>query len=404
LNEAARGASSGVRQIRLRRILTVSEIATALVLLVGTGLLLTSLARLLNVPPGFNPRGVLTAELVLAPSRAADEPRRAAFFREVAAAARQIPGVTAAGGISTLPLTGANATENYEAGGGPPVGDQEAGFRGVTPGYFRTMEIRLLAGRDFSDSDAAGAPKVAVVNETLARRSWSDAGSAVGKRLFLGRAANRTPYEVVGVIGDLRHTALDVAAVPEIYVPYEQQSFDSMTMVLRSPLPESAAAAGLRDRVRRLDPEQPVSRVRTFDAVLAESTSGPRFYTGLTTAFTALALLLASVGLFSLVSYSVAQRSRELAIRMTLGARQVDVLALIVREGMALAAAGIGAGLLLAWAGARGLSTLLFAVRPDDPAVFAATAALLALVSLAATLIPALRAARVEPMSVFRRG
>ena len=340
----------------------------------------------------------------MSPARAADEPRRAAFFREVAAGARQIPGVTAAAGISTLPLTGANATEGYAVDDGPVGSDQEAGFRGVTPGYFGTMEIRLVAGRDFFDADAANAPKVAVVNETLARRVWSDARSAVGRRLFLGSSTNRTPYEVIGVIGDLRHTALDVAAVPEIYVPYEQQSFDSMTVVLRSPLSESSVAAGLRSLVRRLDPEQPVSRVRTFEAVLAESTSGPRFYTGVTTAFTALALVLASVGLFSLVSYSVAQRSRELAIRITLGARQVDVLALIVREGMALAAAGIGAGLLLAWAGARSLSSLLFAVRPDDPAVFAATAALLALVSLAATLLPALRAARVEPMSVFRRG
>ncbi|MDQ6892365.1 MAG: ABC transporter permease [Acidobacteriota bacterium] len=404
LGETGRGSSSSARQIRLRRLLTISEIATALVLLVGTGLLLTSLSRLLGVAPGFNPRGVITAELVLSPSRAADEPRRAAFFRELAAGARNLPGVRAAGGISTLPLTGSNATEGYAVEGliGDP--DQEAGFRGVTPGYFQTMEIRLLSGRDFSQADAANAPKVAIVNETLARRAWSDVRGSVGKRVLLGGRDGRTPYEVVGVIGDLRHTGLDVAAVPEIYVPYEQQSFDSMAVVIRSPLPEAETAAALRGLVRRIDPEQPVSRIRSFEAVLAESTSRPRFYTGLSSAFAGVALVLATVGLFSLISYSIAQRGRELAIRMALGARQADVLALVLKEGMTLAAFGIAAGLVLAWLSARGLSTMLFGVRPDDPAVFAATAGLLAAVSLAASLVPALRASRVDPVAVFRKG
>ena len=403
LNESGRGSSSGRRQIRVRRLLTVSEIATALVLLVGTGLLLTSLSRLLRVAPGFNPRDVMTAEVVLSPARSADEPRRAAFFRDLTAGARRLPGVRAAGGISTLPLTGANATEGYAIEGAAGDPDQEAGFRGVTPGYFAAMEIPLLSGRDFSEADDETSPKVAIVNETMVRRAWPDVRRAVGNRLLLGSGGRRTPYEVIGVIGDLRHTSLDVAAVPEIYVPYSQHSFDSMSLVLRSSQPEAQIAKALRGLVRGIDADQPVSRVRSLEAVLAESTSRPRFYTRVATAFAGIALTLAAVGLFSLVSYSISQRRRELAIRMALGARQADVLGLVVREGMSLAGFGIVAGLLLAWIGARGLSSLLFAVRPDDPAVFVATGAFLAAVSLAATLGPALRAARFDPAGVFRR-
>jgi putative ABC transport system permease protein len=403
LREGGRGASSGVGQIRFRRLLTAAEVATALVLLIGAGLLLSSLARLQTVEPGFNSDNVLTMEIVLPAARYSDNLKRAAFFRELVQRAAQVPGVQRAAGVANLPLSGSNATEGYvvERQPAPDPNDlPEAGYRGVTPGYFQALQVPVLQGRDFSERDTEPSPRVVVVNKTFAQRWWPGE-SAVGKRLRLSEAGG-TSHEVIGVVGDIRHTRLDVPTVPEIYVCYEQHDFDNIVLVVRSRSDPTALGRQLRAEVEKLDPEQPVFNMRTLARVLEESTSEPKFYTTVLSAFAALALVLSTLGIYSVISYSVAQRRHELAIRVALGAQRGDLLALVVGEGMVVAAAGIFAGLVLAWAATRGLSSLLFGVEPDDPLIFAATAALLAGVAVAASLIPALRASRVSPVNALQ--
>jgi putative ABC transport system permease protein len=401
LREGGRGASAGRAHIRFRRLLTIAEVATALVLLIGAGLLMSSLTRLQKVEPGFNAKGVLTMEVVLSPSRYSDDIKRSTFFRELVERAASVPGVQAAGGVTNLPLGGSNMTESYAIEGQPPADVNnlpEAGYRGVTPGYFAAMQIPLLQGRDFSPRDRAESPKVAIVNKTFANRYWPHE-NPVGRHILL---EGKMPYEVIGVIGDIRHAALGVPTVAEIYVCYEQNAFDVMVLVARSRANVAGLGAQVRTQVSSLDSEQPVFNTKTMERVLADSTSEPKFYALLLGAFACLALVLSTLGLYSIISYSVAQRRHEIGVRVALGAKRNDVLTLVVGEGMRLAAIGILAGLILAWLTTHELARLLFAVQPTDPLIFGATAALLAGIAFSASLIPALRASRVSPVVAFR--
>ncbi len=397
-------SGSGSGSARARRLVTVAEVATALVLLVGAGLLLSSLARLLAVAPGFDARDVLTMEVVLPPARYPDDAAKAAFYRALAARAAALPGVESAGGISHLPLSGSNSTDSYLVEGFAPADPNEipeAAVRTATPGYFRTLSIPILTGRDFLPSDRAGSAPVLIVNRAFANRYWG-VGEAVGKRiLFAGTQGKRSPFEVVGVVGDVHHTSLDMPPVPEIYVAYEQQPWDAIVLVVRSRAAARLAPA-LRDQVARLDPELPVFNVRMMDSVLAGSTSEPRFYAGLISVFAALALLLAAAGIYSVLAYSAALRRREMGIRLALGAPRAHVAGLLVREAISLAGAGIAAGLLAAIFASRAIASLLFGLRPFDLPVYLATAGLLAAVAFAASLVPAARCARVSPVSALR--
>lgn len=360
--------------------------------------------RLLRVEPGFDSRDVLTAEVVLSSRKYAEDGRGAAFFRQLADGASLLPGVQAAGGVSDLPLSGSNATEGFAVEGRGPVDPArlpEAGVRGVTCGYFRTMRIALLSGRDFSPRDTRAAPRVVVVNRALAERAWPGE-SAVGKRILISRSRELQPHEVVGVIGNIRHTRLDVAVVPEIYLPYEQSSYDDIVLVIRSKVNARDLSRQVRSLVASLDAELPVFHVRSMASVLVQSTNEPRFYAELLGAFAGLALLLSTLGVFSLISYSVAQRRQELAVRIALGAQRTDLLALVFGEGIALTAGGIAAGIAVSLVATRALRGLLFGVEPHDPLVLAGTASLLAAVALAATLIPAVRASRTSPAAAFR--
>jgi putative ABC transport system permease protein len=406
LRQGGRGASSGVGHIRFRRLLTITEVATALVLLIGAGLLLSSLTHLQRVDPGLNPTDVLTLEVVLGRAHYSTEAQRATFYRQLTERAAGLPGVQAVGGISSLPLTGSNSSESYVVEGQPPADPNslpEAGYQGVTAGYFKALQIPLLQGRDFSPQDTVNAPQAVIINKTFADHYWPHQ-SAIGKRVILmGGSGGKVPYEVIGVIGDIHHTRLDVPTVPELYVTTEQHApWDNMVLVVRSKSNLASLSTQLRSLVTSLDPEQPVSNVKTMEGVIAESTSEPRFYTVLLGAFAGLAFILSAMGIYSIISYSVAQRRHEIGIRVALGAQRSSVLTLVVGEGMTLAAIGILAGLFLAWLGTRGLTSLLFGVEPNDPIVFAATALLLSCVALAASLIPALRASRVSPMVAFR--
>jgi len=401
LREGGRGASSGLGHIRFRRLLTVAEVATALVLLISAGLLLSSLTRLQRVEPGFNPNDVLTMEVVLSPARYTEGAQQSAFFRQLTERVAALPGVEAAGGVTNLPLGGGNQTSSYAIEGQPPEDPNdlpEAGYRGVTPGYLQAMQIPLLQGRDFSPRDTATSPKVVIVNKTFASRYWPQE-NPVGKRVLL---EGKEPHEVIGVVGDIRHSGLDVPTVPEIYVCYEQHPYDDIVLAVRSKADFKSLSSQMRAQVASIDPELPVFNVRTMNQVLAESTSEPKFYTVLLAVFAVLALVLSTLGIYSIISYSVAQRRHELGIRVALGAQRSNVLKLVLGEGMVLAAIGILAGLFVAWAATRGLSSLLFGVQPDDPLIFVLTAVLLGIVALTASFIPAMRASRVSPMVAFR--
>lgn len=400
LREGGRGASSGLGHIRFRRLLTVAEVATALVLLISAGLLLSSLTRLQRVEPGFNPDNVLTMEVVVSGPRYDKDAQKSAFFRQLAERVAALPGVQASGGVTNLPLGGGNQTESYTVEGQPPKDPNdlpEAGYRGVTPGYFQAMQIPLLQGRDFSPRDTATSPKVIVVNKTFASRYWPQE-SPIGKRVVL----EKEPHEVIGVIGDIRHSGLSVPTVPEIYVCYEQHAYDDIVMAVRSKADFAGLGAQMRAAVASIDPELPTFNVKPMDQVLAESTSEPKFFTALLAVFAVLALVLSTLGIYSIISYSVAQRRHELGIRVALGAQRRNVLKLVLGEGMVLATVGILAGLFVAWAATRALSSLLFGVQADDPLIFAVTALLLGAVALTASFIPAMRASRVSPMVAFR--
>ncbi|MDQ2871020.1 MAG: ABC transporter permease, partial [Acidobacteriota bacterium] len=402
LRAQGRGASAGAGDSRFRRLLTAGQIATALVLLIGAGLLLSSLARLQKVEPGFHPRGVTTLEVVLSSARYADSERRAAFVRELVDRASRAPGVASAGAVGQLPFGGSNSTTGYSFEGLPPYpgGAPEAGFREVSPGFLGALEIPLIEGRDFSPRDTAEAPPVVLVNRTFARRYWPRA-SALGQRIALSDGT-KALREIVGVVADIRHTSLDVPAVPEIYVPFDQNAGDDVVLVARSGEASAAVAARLRRVVASLDPDLPVFHVRTLESLLAASTARSRRMTELVGGFAALALVLAVLGVYSVISYSVARRGREFAIRLAIGSRRRDVLALVLIEGMGVTLSGIGVGLALAWVATRLLASQLFEVRADDPWTFLSTAAVLGVVALAACFIPAWRASRVSAISALR--
>ena len=378
LREQGRGATGGSRQNRFRRLLTAGQVATALVLLIGAGLLLSSLARLQRVEPGFNPRDLSTLEVVLSSPRYSEPERRTAFVRELVGRVSRLPGVRSAAAVAQLPFSGSNSTtglHDRRAAACLPGSRPEAGLREVTPGFFRALEIPVVEGRDFSPRDTARSPGVVLVNRTFARRYWPGS-SAVGKRIALSDGAG-SAREIVGVVADIRHTALDVPAVPEIYVCFEQNAGDDVVLVARSTDGGATLDAQLRAAVASLDPEQPVFHMRKMETVLAASTARSERTTALVGGFAALALILAVLGVYSVISYSVAHRGREFAIRLAVGGRRRDVMRLVLGEGMTVALGGIGAGLAVAWVSTRFLASQLFEVGADDLTTFAATAAVL---------------------------
>jgi putative ABC transport system permease protein len=402
LAAGARTSGAGLKDIRFRRILTAAEVAAALVLMIGAGLLVSSLSRLRRVEPGFDSARVTTAQIVLSAARYPDDAKALTFFDELFTRISREPGIESAAGINTLPFSGSNRTESYLIEGKPPENPNdlpEAGFRVVTTDYFRTLRIPILAGRAFTQADAAGAPSVVLVNRTFANRNWPGE-SAVGRRIFFD--AGGPPSQVIGVVGDVHHRRAEIPPVPEIYAPYAQSVPDNAFLVVRSDLPAGEVGARVRAIVAGLDPELPVFHVRPLNDVLEKTTSETRLYTSLLASFAGLALVLAVLGVYGVISYSVAQRRRELAVRLALGARRLDLLRLVAGEGLAMAAVGIAVGLALALGGSRAMGSLLFGVAPNDPFIFAVSAALLAGVALVASLLPAARAARTDPLAALR--
>jgi predicted permease len=404
LNESGR-TSAPASHKRLSSALVIGEIAMSLTLLVSAGLLLKSFWRLIHVAPGFQTEHVATLHLSLGGDSYGPygEPRaRARFWRQFEERVRALPGVEAVGATSELPLSGANNDDPFHIPGrtyGPSEFD-DAQFRQVTPGYLSAMRIPLIVGRWLNDHDDETSPAVVVVNQAFVDRFFPKQ-NVIGQPLELMGDPQKT-REIVGVVSDIKHIALSVPDWPEMYVPYAQFAPPTMNVVVRSAANPVNLASALRAQVSAVDKDVTISAVTSMDDVLGASVAQPRFSAQLLGTFAALALLLAAIGLYGLMAYSVNQRRSEIGIRMALGATRKDILRLIIRHGSRLAIAGIGIGLVAAIAATRLLSSMLFAVTPRDPETFIGVALLLGLVALAASFVPARRAAKVDPMVALR--
>jgi putative ABC transport system permease protein len=407
LKEGGRGSTEGFSGRRLRNLLVITEMALALMLLISAGLLIRSFVRLQQVNAGFDAKNVLTMQVELPESRYKQGVQISAFFEQTLERIKALPGVESAGGVSVLPLSGNNMRTSFVVENRPaPTPGQEplAQLRAVTPGYFRTLRIPLLRGEEFTENYKKGSPGRIIINETMARRFWPDE-DPIGQRISIGMGSDDdepTSWEIVGVIGDVRHAALDVEPAPEMFVPHSQQSWPFLTLVVRSSSDPMALAEHVRGQILAVDKDQPVANIRSMESMVSASIAQPRFYLLLLAIFAALALILAAVGIYGVLSYSVTQRKHEIGIRMALGAKPVDVIRLVVGQGMVLALIGVAIGLIGAFVFTRLMSSMLYGVSATDPVSFAALALLLSAVALLASYIPARRATKVDPMVALR--
>jgi putative ABC transport system permease protein len=407
LKEGGR-SSAGLARNRLRSVLVISEVALSMVLLIGAGLMIRSFAKLNQVDPGFNPDRVFTMGVTLLRSKYPEEERVASFYSQLLERAAATPGVVSAGAISDLPLLGSNTSDSFTIEGRPPVAKQEepsTEYHVVTPRYFESMGIPLLAGRDFAWTDTKQSPNVVVINQAFARRHFAGE-SPLGHRLRL-QGQERDPLLIVGVVGDVRQLGLDKQPVPEAFVPFLQDPLSetyqrSMTIVARTQSDPGAVAGSLRAALTSLDKSLPVYDLKPMTEYLRDSLARRRFNLILLTAFSGVALALAAVGIYGVISYGVTQRTHEIGIRMALGAEKGDVLWLVVRQGMLMALGGVAIGLLASFALTRLMETLLFGVSVTDPLTFSVIALLLTSVALLACFIPARRATKVDPMVALR--
>jgi len=407
LKEGGRAATETRGRKRLRGLLVIGQIALALMLLVAAGLMVKSFIRLQHVDPGFDPEGLLTVQLSLSQARYPDAPQQAAFYRRLVERARSLPGVRAASMSDSIPPDRLEILELFEVEGQPvPIGQSLPMAEEVLIGtdYFRTLGIPLLQGRPPAPQDNADAPPVAWINETMARRFFPH-GDAVGKHIHAGGFGPEDPWiTVAGVARDVKYNGLMADRAPTIYVPYEQQAFAAgdMHLALRSSTDPASLVAAVRREVQALDAGLPLANVQTGEQLLAAAVGRPRFQTLLIGIFALVALLLAAVGIYGVISYSAAQRTHEIGLRMALGARSRDVIRLVVGQGMGLALAGTGLGVIGALALTWLMKGLLFGVSATDPLTFALIAMLLAAVAFLACYLPARRATRVDPMIALR--
>ena len=414
LNEGGRGASAGARRQRVRRTLVVTEVALAMVLVVGAGLLIKSFARLMGIDAGVRPERVLTMELSLPGAKYA-QPRSRAFFEQLRQRVAALPGVTSAGFVRELPFANEIGDWSFRiVGRGADRPDEAFGaadWQVATPGYFEAMGVALRSGRFLEDADATRSAPVVVISEMMARTFWPNQ-DPVGQQIRLGGTGpgpDTLPRTVVGVVADVRHKGLDAETKTQMYLPHTQfPSTDSnfainrMSLVVRARTDPLMLAPAVRREIRALDPEIPVSRVRSMEQVLSASASVRELNVMLLSVFAAVALTLAALGIYGVMAYTVTQRTKEIGVRMALGASAVEVQRLVLRQGLLLAGLGVLLGALGAVALGRVLTSLLFGVSATDPTIYAAVTAVLAAVALLATYVPARRATRVSPMVALR--
>jgi putative ABC transport system permease protein len=410
LKEGGRGATADRGSHALRRSLVVTEVALALTLLTGAGLLLKSFARLQGVDPGFDPSNLLTFNIALPQTRYANDTTQAAFFDQALPAVARVPGVLGVGATSVMPFGGSWSTGSFEIEGYQPPENQPGPWgdiRVVSPQFFETMRIPLLRGRYLTDEDRNGSRPVAVVDQEFVRRHWANV-DPLGKRFTFGPPDGVTDttqnewIEVVGVVGHTAHEGLDADARLQLYLPYRQVTFPFMAVAVRTQGNPERYVNLVRQAVRSVDPDQPISGVSNMEELLSKSVGQRRLSMMLLSLFSGIALVLASIGIYGVMSYSVTQRSRELGVRIALGADRGAVLRLVLRQGMILALLGIGIGLGAALVLTRLIESQLYGVAATDPATFALVAAVLATTALLANLIPAVRAMRMDPAVILR--
>jgi putative ABC transport system permease protein len=399
LKEGGRGSTGGAHRNRLRNGLIVAETVLALVLLIGAGLLVKSFVRLQNVSPGFNPHNVLTAEISLPVQKYPRGLPVINFYAEAERRIKKIPGVQHAAFTVMLPLSGSNTDSSFIIEGQDPKAsgafpDEE--IRDITPDYFRVLQTPLLKGRFFSDADTADSPPVVIVNQAFVKKYFRD-GEALGKRISRDDT-NPKWATIVGVVADIKHRGLDTEAQPEYYLPHTQGPDREMVLAVRSAQDARTLARAIRDELRNIDPDIPLANVRTLDAVAADSIAPRRLSVVLLSAFSGIALLLASVGMYGVISFLVVQRTHEIGVRMALGAQRSDVLKMVVGHAAKLLLIGAAIGLPLAFFSNSALRTVLYKVSPFDISIFLIVTAVLAGIGLLASYLPAVRATRADPM------
>lgn len=400
LQEGGHRAAGGRRKRLARHVLIVAEIAVSLTLLIGASLMLKSLLRLQQVDPGFNPNNVLTLELTLLGPRYPSSEELISYTRQFLERVDALPGVISSGLVTKLPLGGGDMTMAFFVAGRPserPEDRTEVSLRCVTPDYFRTLDIPLLRGRSFTADDNAESPPVVLVNQSMEKLLWPN-GSSLGARLL----REGVTYEVIGVVADVRHWGLQATSKPEIYMPYEQHALDFYHLVVRSQSNPQQLTAPVRQAIHAIAPDQPVFNVRTMNQVYSESISRSNLYTRLLLVFAGTAIVLAIVGLYSVIAYSFAQRTKEIGIRIAIGATRRDVRQLVLGEGMVLTLVGISIGLVMAISTSRLLASLLYGVSAYDPITFAIAAFLFSAVAMLAAYLPAIKAAKTDPITVLR--
>ena len=404
LKEGGRAVSSSLRRNRMRAALVAGEMAVAMMLLIGAGLLIRSFIRLEHVTPGFEPDRILSMRIGLSnPRYKKDLKLASAGLDEILQRIAQVPGVVSTGSIQFPPLGGLLPATGYWVAGRPTPNPSEAPVTGVsivTPGYFPTMGIPLINGRLFTERDQEGTPQVTIVSQSLARQEFPNM-NPIGQRLFV-EWGRETPYQIVGVVGDVKHDGLEKEVRPTVYFPNAQETQTIATLMIRTGGDPMQLAPVAEQIIHAYDKDQAIAKIQPLDMFLSKAVARPRFQSVLLASFAGLALLLAAIGTFGVMSYSVAQRTHEIGIRVALGAQRDQVLRLIVGQGLLLALIGTAAGLAGAFALTRYLRTLLFNVSPTDWLTFTTVPIVLCAVALAASYLPARRAMQVDPMQALR--
>ncbi len=403
LKEGGRAVSSSLRRNRMRAALVAGEMAVALVLLIGAGLLIRSFIRLEHVAPGFEPDHILSMRIGLTNPRYRDLKATSSGLDEILHRIAQVPGVVSTGSIQFPPLGGVLPATGFWVAGRPTPNPSEAPVTGVsivTPGYFPTLGIPLISGRLFTERDQQATPQVTIVSQSLARQQFPNM-DPIGQRLFV-QWSRETPYQIVGVVGDVKHDGLDKEARPTVYFPNAQETQNIATLMIRTGGDPTKLAPVAEQIIHAYDKDQAIANIQPLDMFLSKAVARPRFQSVLLAIFAGLALLLAAIGIFGVMSYSVAQRTHEIGIRVALGAQSDQVLRLVVGQGLLLALIGTAAGLAGAFALTRYLRTLLFNVSPMDWLTFTTLPLVLCAVAVGASYLPARRAMRVDPMQALR--
>jgi putative ABC transport system permease protein len=404
LKEGGRTAASGLRSSRLQDLLVMSEVALALILLIGAGLTVQSFQRLRGVRLGFNPDNVLAQTLALPDEKYPKDEQRTDFFQQLVSRVAALPGVKSAAVAKYLPLSGHWGTTGFTIEGRPPLAPGDflvADVHSVSPGYFQTMEIPIRQGRGLTEADRPKAPQVALINEAMSRRFWPGE-NPIGKRLNLGDANKPDFWEIVGVVGDVKHFGPDTEAKPQIYFSHAQTPSHDMSLIVRAATNPLGLVGAVKHEVFALDPAQPVFDVRPLEQLVSQSIAPRRFAMLLLGIFSALAVLLAIVGIYGVISYSVSRRTHEIGVRMALGAQHSDVARLVIRQGMILTLTGLALGLAGSVALSRLIATQLYQVTATDPLTYGIVMLVIGTVALIACVVPARRATKVDPMEALR--